>query len=266
MKSIKFFSSLVLITTTLFFTASCNKKEGCTDPAATNYDPDAEKDAGCEYADMFSLEMHFHSYVNGDLLELGNTYDINGVATQLDLVRMYVSNIRLVDSAGNETAAEGKVLLVQTEPDEYEIGELPAGHYTKIRFDVGLDSATNHSDPATYNSDDPLSFQTPSMNWGWTEGYIFLMVNGEVDTDADGTPDTSLQGHLGTDDYLAHVEINYDLTAADASTGIIHLVINWADLFDGIDLATDHITHVMDNVPMADAMLANIPGMISKEE
>ena len=31
--------------------ASCSKKEGCTDPASTNYDPDAEKDDGsCVYA------------------------------------------------------------------------------------------------------------------------------------------------------------------------------------------------------------------------
>jgi hypothetical protein len=29
---------------------ACSKKEGCTDPAATNYDADAEKDCCCEYA------------------------------------------------------------------------------------------------------------------------------------------------------------------------------------------------------------------------
>ncbi len=29
---------------------ACKKKEGCTDPAATNYDPDADKDCCCEYA------------------------------------------------------------------------------------------------------------------------------------------------------------------------------------------------------------------------
>jgi len=29
---------------------SCKKNEGCTDPAATNYDPDADKDCCCEYA------------------------------------------------------------------------------------------------------------------------------------------------------------------------------------------------------------------------
>lgn len=31
-------------------TPACKKKEGCTDPAATNYDPDADKDCCCEYA------------------------------------------------------------------------------------------------------------------------------------------------------------------------------------------------------------------------
>lgn len=33
-------------------TVSCNKQEGCTDPSATNYDPDAEEDDGsCKYPD-----------------------------------------------------------------------------------------------------------------------------------------------------------------------------------------------------------------------
>ena len=39
--------SIVLVAFTLF--ASCSKK-GCTDPTAANYDPEAEKDDGCDYS------------------------------------------------------------------------------------------------------------------------------------------------------------------------------------------------------------------------
>ncbi len=41
--------SLVLIAALLLVLPGCSKKEGCTDPSATNYDPDAEKDCCCEY-------------------------------------------------------------------------------------------------------------------------------------------------------------------------------------------------------------------------
>ncbi len=34
---------------------SCKKSEGCTDPTATNYDPDAEKDCCCEYPTVASF-------------------------------------------------------------------------------------------------------------------------------------------------------------------------------------------------------------------
>ncbi len=41
---------LLLAASVGLFSTSCNKKEGCTDPAALNYNPDAEKDNGsCEY-------------------------------------------------------------------------------------------------------------------------------------------------------------------------------------------------------------------------
>ena len=42
-------TTAVAVALSTSFTA-CKKKEGCTDPAATNYDADAKKDDGsCEY-------------------------------------------------------------------------------------------------------------------------------------------------------------------------------------------------------------------------
>jgi hypothetical protein len=36
---------------------ACKKKEGCTDPSATNYNPDAEKDCCCEYSTTKTLTL-----------------------------------------------------------------------------------------------------------------------------------------------------------------------------------------------------------------
>lgn len=42
--------SLLLLGAVAVALPACKKKEGCTDPLATNYDPDADKDCCCEYA------------------------------------------------------------------------------------------------------------------------------------------------------------------------------------------------------------------------
>ncbi len=42
--------SFLLLGTLVAVMPACKKKEGCTDPTATNYDPDADKDCCCEYA------------------------------------------------------------------------------------------------------------------------------------------------------------------------------------------------------------------------
>ena len=46
------FTLLSLALTSLIFT-SCSKEEGCTDPAATNFNVDAQRDDGsCKYEEI----------------------------------------------------------------------------------------------------------------------------------------------------------------------------------------------------------------------
>lgn len=258
---------LSLLATTLFLSA-CKKKEGCTDPTAVNYDATAEKDCCCDYDSTFHLEMHMHPFMGADPILEGQTLTINGVATKLDIFRFYVSNFRLVDAAGNETPQEGLYLLVKPDPDEYVIGDMPAGNYTKVRFDIGIDSLTNHGDPTQYALGTPLGGQFPEMHWSWSIGYIFMRIDGETDINGDGTPDPdgSFQMHLGTDDYLAHIEIDYPINSIAGADFTLHLNVLWNKFFEGVDMTGDVTTHTTDNVPLADILFSNITHMIVPEE
>lgn len=255
--------------TFVFLISACTKKEGCTDPAALNYDPEAETNVGCEYApDGFAVELHMHEYLGGDELALGSAYPINGVTTNLNLVQFYVSDIRLVDASGNESAADGVYLLVNPSEEEYSIGNLPAGDYTKVKFNVGIDSVTNHGDPSVYEIGNPLGAQFPSMHWGWSFGYIFMRIDGESDIDADGIPDPSgqFEMHLGSDRYLAAIEVDLPLTIGQGNENIIHLKADWDTFFSGVDMTGDITTHVTDNEGLADLLYENTFNMFSPEE
>lgn len=251
----------------LLVLAACNKPEGCMDPLALNYDPEAEVDKGCTYAESYPMSMHFHSSLNGvDLVE-EQQYTINGVNTHIELVQFYVSGIALINANG-DTINSDTYLLVKPENDEYSIGDFPPGDYTKLIFHVGVDSITNHSDPSVYELKDPLSAQTPSMHWGWSFGYIFLRIDGEVDSDGDGTPDPAgtFEMHTGEDRYLATVEIDYPITIGNGQENILHLDANWDLFFAGVDMANDNTVHGSDNLPLAEILFENLSGIFTAEE
>lgn len=265
MYSNKFFVVAFAITAGTIFT-SCNKKEGCMDPAAINFDQEAETDCCCEYPDEFNLSFHLHSYVGASELTEGNTYVINGFNTKLDIVRFYISNIRMVDASGAETPATGKYLLVTPSEESYNTGSLPPGEYTKLRFDVGIDSVTNHADPSTYNLGNPLGPQFPNMHWGWDFGYIFLRIDGMVDKDLNGSTETPFEMHLGKDEFLTTIEIDYPFNTEAGNDYSAHITINWADLFDGVDMTGELTTHTTDNMSLATLIANNLQFIFSKEE
>ncbi len=245
--------------------SSCTKKEGCTDPNALNYDASAEKDCCCEYATTFDLELHLHGYVGANALLEGNTYTINGVDTRLDLVQFYVSNIRVVDASGTEFPAEN-YLLVKPEVNGYDAGAVEAGSYTALRFDIGIDSLTNHADPSVYPANDPLGPQFPPMHWSWDAGYIFIRIDGMADQDLNGTPETAFEMHVGKDANRVAVEIPYAFSAEAGDAFTFHLNVNWNNFFDGVDMTGDITTHTSDNLDLTSILVTNINGMFSLEE
>jgi len=62
--------------------------------------------------------------------------------------------------------------------DSVVIKNVPKGSYKSFRFQLGLDSAINHSDPTQWGLDHPLSPSLNEMHWGWAGGYIFNVIEG----------------------------------------------------------------------------------------
>jgi hypothetical protein len=210
---------------------------------------------------------HLHVYFSNrygltDALEYDSVKTgTNGRNFTVQTNQYYISNVRLITHDGAEVSTDAYLLAKNGLENEIEFEELAAGHYTALRFDVGIDSATNHLDPSTYDGTSPLALQTPSMHWSWNSGYIFFRLEGLVDTSAakTGTVDAPWEMHLGTDANLVSVELPIDVAVTAESHPGINVYLNTAALLIGIDLGgADIATHTMDNMPLANKLKANI--------
>ena len=115
-----------------------------------------------------------------------NAMAANNLGDQFKIQRLdyYISEITLYHDAGQVTDITDHYILVKA-GREYDLRLDSLGTYTisqldSVRFGIGVDGGRNHSDISTYTPEHPLSFQSPSMHWGWTAGYRFVAIEGST--------------------------------------------------------------------------------------
>lgn len=151
------------------------------------------------------VEINFQALVGDAPFACGQDYSGIGstgeTLTPSDL-RLYVSNVRLLNARGEEVPVElaqdgiwqyQNVALLDFEDgtgpcengtsqtNSAVIGKVPVGEYSGIVFDLGVPADINHLDSAVMPS--PLNLT--AMWWNWQGGYKFLRVEGKT-TGLDG--------------------------------------------------------------------------------
>lgn len=182
---------------------------------------------------------------------------------KISLANFYLSGFKLSNSSGSVSTST-QYLLVKPETSTYSLGNLKEANYSDITFDVGVDSVTNHTDPNTYSISSPLYPQTPSMHWTWASGYIFYKLEGTVDTDGDGTFESTFLFHIGTDGMLRNISYALNQEIVGDKTNTISMKIDLAQFLDNIDLSIDNSTHTMNNMPLALRVVNNSTSAFSK--
>lgn len=110
----------------------------------------------------------------------------NNLGDQFKIQRLdyYISEITLYHDGGQSTDVADHYILVKAGREfDLKLDSLGSFNITQldsVRFGIGVDGARNHSDISAYPSDHPLSFQSPSMHWGWTAGYRFVAIEGST--------------------------------------------------------------------------------------
>lgn len=190
----------------------------------------------------------------------------DGTRYFIDNFRYYLSKIRLIDEKGTEVSVPSEYQLVVNGTKDYQLGKVPKGKYTSLRFGVGIDSANNTTkDPTTYPKSSPLSLQSPSMFWTWQTGYIFMKLEGSLDPSTDQSEEikeysfkNSIIVHLGRDIYYREIEIPLDIEISDSPQTIeLNLMVD--KLLKGIDIKKYNFTHSSTNSdPLAGGVANNL--------
>jgi hypothetical protein len=251
------------------FIAGCKQEEkpepepvvGCNDPAALNYAPDAEDEGDCTYP---VLRLHIHQMVGNNDLALNTNYTINGTVVQFETVNFYLDEIALMDMDMNMSDRLDTTILVKVGTMDYELGTITTGHKHMLMFNLGVDSVDNHADPALLDTSHPLSYQSPSMHWSWDNGYIFLRIDGQVDTDGDDVVDAPMVFHIGNDNYLVPVTL-MSHSEAETEDFEIRLDFDVVRLFEGVDLSTENQTKTGNDPVLARKVADNIAAAFSKQ-
>ena len=258
---------LSLILLGLIGFTSCNK-DGCIDPTALNYDPNAENDDGtCVYlAENLNLSV-YSKLGQADFAYNTEVITDGGRTIKFTRAQMYMSGFTF-NGTGGAYQLLNPHALIKPEVMEYNLGYLPQDMYTSFSFSAGVDSASNHMDPATFSAASALSSNNPDhMHWGWDPGYIFYVLEGLVDTSAamNGLVDAPFIFHVGTD--MHRVDLAF-VSQIDATSDSVNVSINidWLKLLDGTDMTAEvdsRSTHTTNNPPLAALMVTNLDEAIS---
>ena len=256
---------------------SC-KKKGCTNPDAINYDSKANKDDNsCRFNidSLLNLRLTFHHFFDNETFSFDSIYsDDFGNEIQFSRAAFYCGNINYKN---NNITIEttGQYILVSADKLNYDYGQISNTEISSIDITIGVDSITNHIDPANYQNNNDLSYQTPSMHWqmgvyssDWS--YLFIVLEGKVDINGDGTFDSgeSFIFHVGGDAFSIKKE-NLVCNLIETTSQLnyeIQLDANWKSLIDSVDLSNDNFTHTMDNIPLATKIIENADQLITAHQ
>jgi len=169
---------------------SCSKEEGCTDPAARNFNVEAETDDGsCVYdeeettttvEEKTNLTFNFTHNFDGLPVTGGNFNQFNYVTMDGDTfsivrLRYLISDITLYKTNGDSVVFDSYNLtdLSDNNTLTFSPGKADWGSYSSIGFTFGFDTLDNLGNYTDLNS----------ANWNWPMmiggGYHFMQFDGK---------------------------------------------------------------------------------------
>ncbi len=169
-------------------------------------------------------------------------YKVKFTDVKFYLTKLKNGNSNLLESAFFDFRETG-LLLARIKGDYSQ--------FSGLQGYIGVDSVLNHSDPSAFPNESPLNISNAGqMHWGWSAGYIFINLEGKVDTIPDGVNNLnhSFSFHIGTDAFRRDLSFsNVTWQTITDSEKVFSLKLDlWKFLhnpLNPIDLKTEFLTH-----------------------
>ena len=256
---------LVLI---VFSTLWGCKKKGCTDESAENYNANAtHNDGSCTYSAIDSIKILITPIYNGTDLYLDSVYNtIEGYGVKFTTISFFLSQLNNQEDTINVASIydfreKGTFLLGAAK--DYNT-------FTELQGLVGVDPFNNHSDPSAFDTGSDLNIENAgTMHWSWNTGYIFINIEGKVDTLSNEVFNHNFSFHIGTDALLQTCffeNLSWEQTGENEHTLNLQLDLSsfLAAAGNSIDLKDEFLTHSNNSQQMlSDKVVANFINALS---
>jgi len=140
-----------------------------------------------------------------------------------------LSNVTLVSDQGSEHLVDDIFYVNFTsnnapnKPDQViegtnlNLGQIPYGKYTQIKFSIGVDEDLNAMVPADFPSSNPLS---TTSHWSTWDSFIFYKLQGTYYGQGAGQENLAFIFHIGQDQLFRTIELPIDVLVEDDSSTI----------------------------------------------
>ncbi len=210
-----------------------------------------------------AIYLHVDPVFNGTPFELNTVYTgTDGTYVNFDYFNYYLSQVLVTHDGGQQLNLYDTVFLVKQDQHLLYLGNFEVNQIEHLQFLIGVpknlntQSGANAQDISLYPENHPLSFQSPSMYWGWQAGYIHQVTGGNADGNGDAIPETYFEMHnLGDHNQQA---VSMDVIATETNTNQLDIYL-WCNVerwIKNIPLATVGMLH--DETGYNKTMLENV--------
>jgi len=212
-----------------------------------------------------SLELNVRPVFGGEPLALDSLRYRNTAGETMSVTRLscLLSGFALERADGSWLALTNEVAWLDAGQSRMAVrlANLPPESYRSVRFQVGLDPAVNHANPAGFPPQHPLNPNQNGLHWNWQGGYIFLALEGLFRSGPNGEL-TGYSYHFARDPNRTSVNMPVELDLAHDALVIVDFdlaaLVNAPRPLSFVRDGTS--THSRAGDPVAAALAANLPG------